>query len=83
VGGAEGGAVLLAFTSAEVAPVAAAVGAAVLLLGARGAEGQREQPPPLDKAAVRTALAIAALCCGTPSVDRRLAKQLNRYFLSA
>ena len=81
-GGAEGGAVLLAFTSAEVAPVAAAVGAAVLLLGARGAEGQVEQPPPLDKAAVRTALAIAALCCGTPSVDRRLAKQLNRYFLS-
>jgi hypothetical protein len=71
------GAVLVTFPRVAQAPVAAAVAAASLLVLQRRCRGG---PMALDKAAVRTAVALAAMRCGAPSVDRRYAQQLNRYF---
>jgi hypothetical protein len=71
----ERGTVLFAYHTLALAPAAATLVAAALLIQERG------RGKTLDKVDIRTALALAALSCSSATVDRFFLKQLTRYFL--
>lgn len=71
----EGGTILFAYNTPTLAPAAATLVAAALLIQERG------RGKTLDKVDIRTALALAALACSSATVDRFFLKQLTRYFL--
>jgi hypothetical protein len=74
--------IVVSLASAEAAGVAAIVAAAAHLeLQLLSQATSSTSPRALDKAEVRSALALAQTPCGAASVDRAFIKELNRWFV--